>query len=244
MEHVQIDHYESSGMHGSNPISMSAWLEESFEDDQRRFQMLKPEIEGKRVLDFGSGACGFLKMAKEVTEYVVGIEPERRVRLHWSDQLNIYSDISHVETADFHLILLFHVLEHLKDPKSTLTELKGLLRKNGRMVIEVPNSEDALLDLYGCENFSKFTYWSQHLWIFNSKNITILAEQAGLRVANMKYVQRYPLSNHLYWLSQGKPGGHVKWNFLNQDDLVHSYANTLARIGKTDTLIVTLESND
>ena len=49
--------------------------------------------------------------------------------------------------------------------------------------------------------------------------------------------QRYPLSNHLYWLSQGKPGGHKLWSFLDSPILKQTYADSLARIGQCDTLI-------
>ena len=82
-----------------------------------------------------------------------------------------------------------------------------MLAKNGRMVIEVPSSEDVLLTLYDSEAFQRFTYWSQHLYLFNAETLRKLAEQAGLRIVSIQQYQRYPLSNHLYWLSQDKPGG-------------------------------------
>ena len=56
-----------------------------------------------------------------------------------------------------------------------------MLAKNGRMVIEVPSSEDVLLTLYDAEAFQRFTYWSQHLYLFNAETLRRLAEQAGLR---------------------------------------------------------------
>ena len=53
----------------------------------------------------------------------------------------------------FNLITAFHVVEHLKDPISVLRQLAELLEENGKLVIEVPNSEDALLTLYESEVF-------------------------------------------------------------------------------------------
>ena len=41
----------------------------------------------------------------------------------------------------------------------------------------------------------------------------------------------------LDWLSKNQPGGHEKWSYLSSDDLDKSYANKLASIDKTDTLI-------
>ena len=45
----------------------------------------------------------------------------------------------------------------------------------------------------------------------------------------------------MHWLSQGKPGGHQRWAFLDTPELASAYANTLAALGKTDTLIAHLE---
>jgi hypothetical protein len=53
--------------------------------------------------------------------------------------------------------------------------------------------------------------------------------------------QRYPVSNHLYWLSKGKPEGYQKWSFLESEIMKESYANALASIGKCDTLIAYLK---
>ena len=106
------------------------------------------------------------------------------------------------------------------------------------MIIEVPNSDDALLTLYENNNFQKFTYWSQHLFLFNSKTIAEMIKQAGLKLNWIKHVQRYPLSNHLYWLANGKPSGHKEWSFLNNSRLDQEYEHQLAAIGKTDTIIV------
>ncbi len=113
----------------------------------------------------------------------------------------------------YDLITAFHVVEHLIDPRATLKELAARLKDGGRLVIEVPSSEDALLTLYENDAFQRFTYWSQHLYLLNAKTLSQLATQAGLRVVSIKQFQRYPLSNHLHWLSRNRPGGHKHWSF-------------------------------
>jgi hypothetical protein len=114
------------------------------------------------------------------------------------------------------------------------------LQIKGRLIIEVPSAEDALLTLYSCPKFQDFTYWSQHLFLFNPESLRQLAIQAGFRVEAIQQVQRYPLSNHLFWLSQGKPGGHQTWNFLDNIALNEAYESSLGSIGKCDTLIAHL----
>ena len=109
------------------------------------------------------------------------------------------------------------------------------------MVVKVPSSEDVLLTLYDSSAFQHFTYWSQHLFLFNAETLRRLAKQAGPCIVSIQQYQRYPLSNHLHWLSKGKPGGHQKWPFLDSSNLNEAYANSLASIGKCDTLIAWLE---
>ena len=142
------------------------------------------------------------------------------------------------ESKKYDIITAFHVVEHLKNPKEILKDLSQLLIENGEMIVEVPNSDDALLTLYESNDFQNFTYWSQHLFLFNEKTMTELIKQTGLKLNWIKHIQRYPLANHLYWLSKDKPGGHKKWNFLNNDRLNSEYESQLALIGRTDTIIV------
>lgn len=239
-DHIVPGFYENSGMHGAELMPINEWLRESEEDDQRRFEMVKTMLPNKRLLDFGCGAAGFLKYANSLAANVTGIELEKRVRDYWKGQIKI---VPRIEAAGggYDLITAFHVIEHLSDPRVDLASLGGLLKTNGRMIVEVPSANDALLTLYDCDAFQRFTYWSQHLFLFNASTFEMLARQAGLRVLAVQHYQRYPLSNHLHWLSQGKPGGHKRWAFLDSNELASAYSSTLAALGKTDTLIVHLE---
>jgi 2-polyprenyl-3-methyl-5-hydroxy-6-metoxy-1,4-benzoquinol methylase len=243
LNHIQDGFYENSGMHGEVLPSMKEWLQSTNWDDQRRFDMLKASLPNKKILDFGCGAGGFIDKAKSLAGKVAGVEPERRVREYWLDQFPIYGSLDEADDK-YDLITAFHVVEHLPDPKAILEKMAARLGKNGRLVIEVPNAGDALLTLYDSEPFQSFTYWSQHLYLFNATNLHSLAKQAKLRVISIQQWQRYPLSNHLYWLSQGRPGGHDKWGFLDSSKLQQAYTAALAAVGKCDTLVAYLELED
>lgn len=236
LDHIQSGFYEDSGMHGAEPIPIETWLKNTEWDDQRRFDMLKSMLPNKKLLDFGCGAAGFLNKAKHIADTAVGVELEQRVREHWDGVIPIHTNIKSAE-GRYDLITAFHVIEHLHNPKKMLSELAELLDDNGCMVVEVPSSDDALLTIYDSNDFQDFTYWSQHLFLFNPETLKQLAAQAGLRVLAIQQYQRYPISNHLHWLSQGKPGGHHKWSFLDSHELNSAYANSLAAVGRCDTII-------
>ena len=243
LEHIEAGFYEDSGMHGAEPTSIDSWLKDTDWDDQRRFDMVKALLPNKKLLDFGCGAGGFLNKARQLAVTVAGVELELRVQKHWLDQITIHPSVESVGGV-YDLITAFHVVEHLSDPISILKALAAKLSKNGRMVVEVPSSEDVLLTLYDSSAFQHFTYWSQHLFLFNAETLRRLAKQAGLCILSIQQYQRYPLSNHLHWLSKGKPGGHQIWAFLDSPELKTAYANALASVAKCDTLIAHLELAD
>jgi 2-polyprenyl-3-methyl-5-hydroxy-6-metoxy-1,4-benzoquinol methylase len=237
-DHITDSFYEDSKMHSASAsIDIDTWSKTTVFDDECRFKMYSEMIANKDILDFGCGTGGFLKFAKNIAKNVYGIEPERRLRTHFEkNNIKTYIDMNDFnETVDY--IFMFHVLEHIKDPIAILNILKSKLKPGGKIIVEVPNADDALLTLYKSKAFSCFTYWSPHLYLYNSATLSMLAKKAGFSISCIKQRQRYPLSNHLYWLAKEKPGGHIEWNFLNNQDLAKSYENALASIGKCDTIV-------
>jgi len=236
---LPVGFYEQAKMHGQNPPSVDEWLRETFKDDERRFAFLSVAITNRDLLDFGCGAGGFLIKAKAKARSAMGIELEDRLQHHFkSNGIEVVKRIEELPASrKFDLITAFHVIEHLKDPVATLSELAIRCRADGKIIVEIPSSSDALLTVYENIPFSEFTYWSCHLYLFNATNLAILAKKAGLTLDYVKHIQRYPLSNHLFWLARGRPGGHHTWSFLDSGDLDKAYEASLAAIGKTDTLI-------
>jgi cyclopropane fatty-acyl-phospholipid synthase-like methyltransferase len=238
IQHIPRRHYENSGMHGATPQAIKDWLRESERDDKRRYRQAFALLWGKKLLDFGCGAGGFLMLAQAAAAEVCGLEPERRLQPYFeSNGLKVFQRVEDLSGRLFDLITAFHVVEHLPDPRAVLRQLAGLLTENGTIMVEVPSADDALLTLYQSQAFSEFTYWSQHLFLFNNRTMPTLVEQAGLRLMWLKQVQRYPLSNHLYWLARNAPGGHEVWSFLDSPQLHATYENQLATLGRCDTLL-------
>ena len=240
-DHIDENFYQESKMHNEEfqSNSIKEWLEETEIDDIRRIEQHKSKFKNKKILDFGCGAGGFLKRAKSLANKVKGIELDKKVKKYWEGTIEI--DFTLEETINskdlFDIITLFHVLEHIKDPITLLKNISKSIDRKGEIIIEVPSSEDALLTLYDCEPFQKFSYWSNHLFLYNNDTLRDLIEKSGLKVKSIQNYQRYSLSNHLYWLSKGKPNGHNKWSFLNSSALDVAYSKSLEKIQKTDTLI-------
>jgi 2-polyprenyl-3-methyl-5-hydroxy-6-metoxy-1,4-benzoquinol methylase len=97
------------------------------------------------VLDFGSGKGKFGSIAKENGWQVKCVEtsPPRAAFARDVYGLDVYSEFyssGNIFGQSFDALTLFHVLEHLPDPKPLLEALiKDNLGKDGLAVIEVPN---------------------------------------------------------------------------------------------------------
>lgn len=236
---VPKDFYEDSGMHGTDALDINDWLKQLERDDLRRIKYIGDSILNRDIADFGCGPGGFMLKARTKCKSITGIELETRLKQHYLDNgLEVVQNLKDIPTErKFDMITSFHVVEHLEDPAVMLNEMAAKLKNGGQILIEIPSATDALLTFYHNNAFSEFTYWSCHLFLFNASNLKLLAKKAGLTLNFVEHVQRYPLSNHLYWLANGRPGGHEKWFILDSDELTDAYSAKLASLGLTDTLM-------
>ena len=155
-----------------------------------------------------------------------------------SECLSVWSDLEQMpelKRRDVQIVTMFHVLEHLHDPRLFLREVLEALPKVRLFVIEVPCAEDPLLTVYKCEAFSKFTYWSHHEHLHSKKSLEALLEDI-FGCVEVTRLQRYGLANHLGWLSRGKPGGQVGMSWLERSPADEQYRCEVMAKGFSDTL--------
>jgi len=108
---------------------------------------------GKKLLDVGAGKGEFLSIARDKGFHIHGFEPSKEfcdfafqefgVEIHCGD-LSTFTEGKKAK-QEFDVVSLFHVLEHVKNPKNLLLELRPMLSKEGICYIEVPNADASLL---------------------------------------------------------------------------------------------------
>lgn len=102
-----------------------------------------------------------------------------------------------------------------------------------------------LLSRYHCEHFADFTYWSAHLFLYTVESFKLLiCKTPYFTLEKVEQVQRYPLANHLYWLTHGKPAGQIVWSDFSTDKLNKEYKKVLEKNYECDTLLFTLKKNE
>lgn len=232
----------SSGEYRNNYSELNSINDEEFEnilDTNRRFNSLKQLIANKDILDFGCGKGSFLKKIQSLAKSSEGLELQKS----FAEYLNSQKILCHQCLSEVNepkdVITLFHSFEHLPHPINTLKELHSKLKQNGigKIIIEVPNARDFLINQLSIESFKRHTLWSQHLILHTRESLTRFLAAAGFKNIVTEGVQRYNLANHLYWLSANIPGGHKSIiSIIQTPELTNAYASALGNIDATDTI--------
>lgn len=196
---------------------------------------------GNRWADIGTGSGGILDLLAPASLEAVGVEPHDAMRTliasRGHDVVASVDELSSRGGESFNLVTMFHVLEHLHDPIGILRQISRLMNAGSKLIIEVPHAKDALLLRYASPEFRHFTMWSEHLVLHTKTSLEAVIRASGYDVVEMFGVQRYPLANHLYWLSQGQPGGQDIWRDLVDPMLDSEYERLLRARDESDTII-------
>jgi SAM-dependent methyltransferase len=167
---------------------------------KRKYRMIGKEagLKKGKLLDIGSGTGHFLAMMKKKGWTVTGIELNEKAREYSKENFGfdvmpgIYDSVR--ERGPFDVITLWHVLEHFHDPFSYMNEISKLLKKEGILVIALPNSQssDALY-------YSEFwAAWDvpRHIWHFTPDVFKQFAEKYGFALKSVK-----PLPLDVFYIS-------------------------------------------
>ncbi len=241
-DHIQVSHYNKKEFNGRGAHNRKAALMATAEDTNRRAEQFKSFIKNKKWIDVGSGAGGILDALSPVAKEIVAVEPQDKSRNSLLKlRYNAYPLLVDVQEKDLDVATFFHVLEHLPNPLDDLKVVRSKLKKKGKIIIEVPHARDFLITFLENEAFKAHTFWSEHLILHTKESLRILLRAAGFSHIVIEGFQRYPLANHLHWLSKGKPGGQNIWPQLRSQDLDKAYERMLQKLEATDTLIAIAE---
>ena len=152
----------------------------------------------KRILDIGSGPGFFLRRAKRRGWNVNGVEPSP-LASNYANKQNIptiqkfFQEVVPNEIGKFDAIHTIDVLEHVNNPIAVIEKAYSLLKKNGVIVVEVPNDFKPLhklaqKTLKNKELWVTLSSWSknlgniQHLNYFNFSSISDLLKRTGFKI--------------------------------------------------------------
>ena len=209
-------------------------------DYLRYFNLFKKFIKNKNVLDYGCGYGQFLFLCSKITNQLNGIELSKtsiKFIKKKNSKIKIHSEINKFQHK-FDLVTLFHTLHYLPNQIETLIKIKKYLKNRGKIIIEVPCANDALISKYDLKNFKQFTFCRESLIWHTPKTLTFFLKKAKFKNIKIIKIQRHNLNNHLGWMLKDKPGGHSFFKSLitSKYDL-NNYDRYLIKNNLNDTLI-------
>lgn len=111
---------------------------------KRRLKKLLKHAAGGNLLDVGTGTGQFLSLARPHFNHVAGTEVSQSGLRIANERYGLKISQGQIEDCNlpknsFDTITLFHVLEHVPDPKKTIARCKELLKVGGILLVCVPN---------------------------------------------------------------------------------------------------------
>jgi 2-polyprenyl-3-methyl-5-hydroxy-6-metoxy-1,4-benzoquinol methylase len=170
--------------------------------ERDRIESVRRFMQTGRLLDFGGGigrtalaahAAGFKAMVLEDSHKAVADGRAHHPEIEWIEARAIPDTIA---DGSLDVVTLFHVLEHLPDPRAVLAQIHRKLRPGGLLLIEVPNWGSHMRRLRGL-------HWQyvldHHVNHFTAASLTLLVEKTGFNRCAVEYRRTFAINEHQPW---------------------------------------------
>ena len=178
-----------------NPIVTKS---KEYEKRKKEFEeMFRPIVErilnkvkpNAKILDVGCSSGILLSLLKQKGFEVYGLEPNKQAYAIAKKKLGkgIFnrklSDYVRNQKVFFDCIIYNHVLEHIEKVNEEFSMIKKILRKNGILIVGVPNTDNIIFKIRG-------KYWesllpNEHVWHFSAKYLSGYLARQGFEVLNV-----------------------------------------------------------
>jgi SAM-dependent methyltransferase len=159
-------------------------------EQKRKLVQKASGLQTGSLLDIGAGTGLFVDTMRKSGWKVTGLEPDETARAKAREMnilLNHTKDLFQLPAENFDVVTLWHVIEHVHAVHEYMEQVKSVLKKNGKLIIAVPNYTSADAKKYG-------EYWAaydvpRHLYHFSPGSMQALLKKHGLQL----------LSTHPQW---------------------------------------------
>lgn len=200
---------------------------------------LHPKI-GERIIDLGCGDGFYIYLLSNL-----GLD----IELYGldNDQNSLKSALKNIKSKEvkfkkadlmkklsfpdeyFHGIVMSEVMEHLPDDYKCMKEANRILKKNGRIVISVPNNNypffwdpiNWILErVFKTHIKSGFWagVWNQHIRLYSEANLKLVLEESGFKKIKISKLTHYclPFNHHIINLGARILANKITPSFLKQ----------------------------
>lgn len=165
---------------------------------KKKYRLVNKFKPNGKVLEIGTGTGELLNYFNEKGWKTIGIEPNELARefakSNFDLEVSDENKLNEFEPKSFHVIMLWHVLEHVYELQNRMKQIKRLLKENGFLFIAVPNINSPDSQKYG-------KHWAgldlpRHLYHFNESSIRKLLQNHSL-----KLISSFPMKFDAYYVS-------------------------------------------
>jgi len=136
-----------------------------------------------RLLDYGCGLGFFLDSAFESGFEVQGVEFNQYavdyIRKRYAHTVVHSAEFTGEDTYD--VVTMFDVIEHLREPFETLEKVRGMLAKNGVLVVSTIDATSVTSRMMG-KRLEDFRRIREHLFFFSRTNLAAVLRRCGFDV--------------------------------------------------------------
>ena len=140
----------------------------------KKFRFIKKINSGKTILDIGCGTGYFLNYMQKKGYQTLGLEVSEEARTFGKQNFGLTilppdHLLNDKIDRQYNVITLWHVLEHIYDPKFYLQKISKILDDDGVLILALPNPDS--FDAHFYQN-----YWAgydvpRHIWHFTPQTI-------------------------------------------------------------------------
>jgi len=195
-KYYQSDNYISHTSKGNNLTNILYKIARYF-TKRSKYKLVTSYQKTGKILDYGCGTGDLLKFFKDKGWETIGIEPDPTARkiAEESNELTVVENLKQLPAKEkYDVIMLWHVMEHISDLKSTARKIVKHLDDNGTLIIAVPNHES-----YDAKHYKE--HWAaydvpRHLYHFNQLNIKELFKKMKVKLKKV-----HPMTLDAYYVS-------------------------------------------
>ena len=178
-----------------------------------------PDLSKKgTIVDIGCGAGDTLHLLSECGWYTIGIEPDKKAasfarKRHIGRVIaDSYSAMKHMKNNSCDCIRFYSVLEHLNNPEKAIFYARRSLKKNGELIIGIPNCDSFIAKVFG-------TYWynldlPRHLYHFSPQTIRKLLMNQEFSLISIQFISAGGLLGSIDHFLRKRYG--FRWSLVTQ----------------------------
>ncbi len=154
---------------------------------KQKYKIVSELIGTGKILDIGCGTGELLHYFQKQKWECIGVEPNASARgfarKHYHLKVEKEQGLQNLPATYFDVISMWHVLEHVPNVNERMIEIKRILKKEGYLIIALPNITSWDANLYK-------DYWAgldvpRHLYQFSPQAFRNMATQHDLQIINI-----------------------------------------------------------